>query len=294
MDKIKLPKIIAFEGPDCCGKTTQSRLLQKTFKNSIYVHFPRKDHKINEIYTKTINTLYNKDFIEFVKSGNEEAKQKLSNVIKNNIAINGYDKINFLQILRMSCNFEENFFTDFNNIEYTYNDIVLNVDQRDYQKNVSNLYKEIKNGNGIIILDRFNISGECYNLYIPNKIISKYLEPSDESYWDEIRMTMIGYQVDINRQIDSLLNNFDYRVIVFSQSKMLVEKALKDTKRDNDAYDTNNDISKFSKDFYETLIILGSPNLFIDTDYCMNKDINKELFLQNKCFDEITKFVMEM
>ena len=218
----------------------------------------------------------------------------MSNVIKNNIAINGYDKINFLQILRMSCNFEENFFTDFNNIEYTYNGNVFNVDQRDYQKNVSNLYKEIKNGNGIIILDRFNISGECYNLYIPNKIISKYLEPSDELYWDEIRMTMIGYQVDINRQIDSLLKNFDYRVIVFSQSKMLVEKALKDTKRDNDAYDTNNDISKFSKDFYETLIILGSPNLFIDTDYCMNKDINKELFLQNKCFNEITKFVMEI
>ena len=37
MDKTKLPKIIVFEGPDCCGKTTQSRLLQKTFKNSIYI-----------------------------------------------------------------------------------------------------------------------------------------------------------------------------------------------------------------------------------------------------------------
>lgn len=294
MDKIKLPKIIAFEGPDCCGKTTQSRLLQKSFKNSIYVHFPRKEHKVSEIYKKTIKTLYNKDFIEFVKSGNEEAKQELLNTIKDNIIINGDDKINFLQILRMSCNFENNFFTDFNNIEYTYNGDMLNFDQHDYQENIFNLYKEIKNGNGIIILDRFNISGDCYNRYIPNKIISKYLEPSDELYWITIQMAMTGYQVDVDRQIDSLLNDFDYRVIVFSQSKTLVEKALNDNRRDNDAYDTNNDISKFSKDFYESLIVSESRKLLIDTDYCMNKDINKELFSQNKCFDEITKFVMEM
>lgn len=33
-------KIIVFEGADCCGKSTQAKLLRDELLNSIYVHSP--------------------------------------------------------------------------------------------------------------------------------------------------------------------------------------------------------------------------------------------------------------
>ena len=58
-------RIIAIEGGDLAGKTTQAKLLAEKLDGlNIVIHFPRvnTNPKVKEVYNRTSSILYNMDF----------------------------------------------------------------------------------------------------------------------------------------------------------------------------------------------------------------------------------------
>lgn len=108
-------RIRIFEGPDCCGKTTQAEMFAKNYRNTILFHFPifedlgnDKDEfttnpEINpKLAIKNLNnSLYNDKLTE------DDLKLKHDEIItdiKNNIESNAYNKLKFLEFLEKFFN----------------------------------------------------------------------------------------------------------------------------------------------------------------------------------------------
>lgn len=171
-------RIIAIEGGDFTGKTTQAKLLAEKLDGlNIVIHFPRVNlnPNVKEVYNKTSNVLYNMDFwmkefkqlvdsefinYEFVKESN--IYQKILNVVCENVDINYIDKLLFIKDLH-------NLIT--NNVPIPYLASIAECVYENHEVNYSDtnnyLNDCIGNKKVNIILDRFMISGYLYNKCIP-------------------------------------------------------------------------------------------------------------------------------
>ena len=206
-------RIIAIEGGDFAGKTTQAKLLAEKLDGlNIVIHFPRVNlnPKVKEVYNKTSNVLYNMDFwmkefkplidgftYDYNFKKYESAKEsdtynKILSVVCENVDVNYIDKFLFIQDLHnlitkgitipylasiAECIYENHEVVPINN--YTDpNKIADTTDTNNY------LNDRIGNTKVNIILDRFLISGYVYNKCIPieflymieNKFISENTE----------------------------------------------------------------------------------------------------------------------
>lgn len=180
-------RIRIFEGPDCCGKTTQAEMFVKNYRNSILFHFPifedlgnDKDEfttnpKINpKLAIKNLNNnLYNDKLTEDdLKAKHDE----IATDIKNNIESNAYNKLKFLEFL-------ENFFDKRRSNKY----IIDSMNACHFGNCIKYLklnWETIENSNYInalidfrkravledsdetdlyIVFDRFFLSGRIYN-----------------------------------------------------------------------------------------------------------------------------------
>jgi len=184
-------RIIAIEGGDFTGKTTQAKLLAEKLDGlNIVIHFPivNLNPNVKHVYNKTSNILYNVDFwlkefkplvdgefinYEFVKES--YAFQKILNVVCENVNINYDDKLLFIKDLHnlitkgipipylasiAECIYENREIVPVNN--YTGPNLIANTtDTNNYLNDC------IGNKKVNIILDRFMISGYVYNKYIP-------------------------------------------------------------------------------------------------------------------------------
>ena len=294
MDTRNMPKMFIFEGPDCCGKTTQSRFLQKQFKNSIYIHFPRKNKEVSQVYVDTTATLYNKEFMEAVKTDTNK-RYMLMDVLKRNVTVNGDDKIDFLnyfvnKINNINVSGTLNFL-DLANFEFTVDGERVFYDTNGSSEKISWLLKNLDAPDTAIILDRFVISGKCYNEFIPVQMVSKYL--SDCSWASDVITNIETAQRIVDSKIFFLMNNFDCKTFIFGRSEILANKAAVDERRVNDAYDANNDIKVFSDKFFKETKISSSPGKLIslNTDLCMNDETNKKLFAEEKPYKVISDMV---
>lgn len=206
-----------FEGPDCCGKTTQANLLMDKMDNAILFHFPMlqlgtsqperfkkmfdNNPKVNvKLAIKNLNeTLYSDEYI----NSNETTLSKQSTIInhmKNNIYSNASNKMLFVLYLNkffnsectkfdLSNTFNLDLFDDIilrlrlNGEEITENKFEKLLEFR--EKNMFNI--ECKHKTFNIILDRFFISGRFYNLEMPlavykKKMCSKYSDQDSFVY----------------------------------------------------------------------------------------------------------------
>ena len=112
-----------FEGPDCCGKTTQANLLMDKMDNAILFHFPmlqlgtsqperfkkmfETNPKVNvKLAIKNLNeTLYSDEYI----NSNETTLTKQATIVthmKNNIYSNASNKMLFVLYLNKFLNSE--------------------------------------------------------------------------------------------------------------------------------------------------------------------------------------------
>ena len=184
-------RIIAIEGGDFTGKTTQAKLLAEKLDGlNIVIHFPRVnlDPNVKEVYNKTSNILYNVDFwlkefkplvvgdfINYESVKNSNVFHKIYNTVCENVDINYIDKFLFIKDLHnlitnnvpipylasiAECIYENHEIVPINN--YTGSNMIADTtDTNNYLNDC------IGNKKVNIILDRFMISGYVYNKCIP-------------------------------------------------------------------------------------------------------------------------------
>ena len=184
-------RIIAIEGGDFTGKTTQAKLLAEKLDGlNIVIHFPivNLNPNVKHVYNKTSNILYNVDFwlkefkplvdgdfinYESVKKSN--AFHKIYDTVCENVDINYIDKLLFIKDLHKlitnnvqipylasiaECIYENHEIVPINN--YTGPNMIADTtDTNNYLNDC------IGNKKVNIILDRFMISGYVYNKCIP-------------------------------------------------------------------------------------------------------------------------------
>lgn len=195
MKSAKDLRIIAIEGGDFTGKTTQAKLLAEKLDGlNIVIHFPRVNlnPNVKEVYNKTSNVLYNMDFwlkefkplvdgdfINYESVKNSNAFRKIHDNVCENVDINYIDKLLFIKDLHnlITNNVPIPYLADIAECIY-YNHEVVPInnysgpnmtpdtsDTNDY------LNECIGNKKVNIILDRFMISGYVYNKCIPIRFL---------------------------------------------------------------------------------------------------------------------------
>lgn len=184
-------RIIAIEGGDFTGKTTQAKLLAEKLDGlNIVIHFPRVNlnSNVKEVYNKTSNILYNVDFwlkefkplvdgdfINYESVKNSNVFHKIYDTVCENVDINYIDKLLFIKDLHnlitnnvpipylasiAECIYENHEIVPINN--YTGPNMIADTtDTNNYLNDC------IGNKKVNIILDRFMISGYVYNKCIP-------------------------------------------------------------------------------------------------------------------------------
>ena len=296
-----MKNVIIFEGPDCCGKTTQINKLAKKLKNCIVIHSPRKDSNTTKCFKLTTKTLYDKEFMaDLFQNFDDHKFAKLKSALKENLEINHNDRVHIIQQL--------------NNI---YNGLLMDFDftvKDDYRLYYEGEYLDTDRNHQIInskiiglldmfekhpddcyiILDRFHVSGYVYNYYIPIHVINEY----KNEYYHEISGKVIEAINDLEKNILDLqmksvfeINQrlLDYNIItfVFKSSEVIKNMYCKDD-REYDDYDNDNYIQKYSRLLYndETNKINDDPTskrtIIVDTD---------SLYYQTENIDSVDEFI---
>jgi len=231
-------RIRIFEGPDCCGKTTQAEMFAKNYRNTILFHFPifedlgnDKDKfttnpEINpKLAIKNLNnSLYNDKLTE------DDLKLKHDEIItdiKNNIESNAYNKLKFLEFLEKffdkrcsnkyikdsmnECNFNnciKYMKLDWETIENDdYIDALI-----DFRKHV--LFEDSDKGDLYIVFDRFFLSGRIYNYNAVSDIYKyKFKSIFNDTVCENIKKFETLYEEGEDKLLEKLTNivvNYNY------------------------------------------------------------------------------------
>lgn len=191
-----------FEGPDCCGKSTQADLLMSELDDCMLIHFPllkttkqsvdmaeffKKDPSSNvSLAIKNLNeTLYSD---EYIKSDIpiSDKNSTITNNMKNNIVSNGTNKFLFVTYLNEYINpeyTEEDLRNSYKYLDFDSIILRLRLHGKDitedkfealmtYRKEMI-FNPEFKEKLFTIVLDRFFVSGRFYNLEMPLAIYRK-------------------------------------------------------------------------------------------------------------------------
>lgn len=298
---------VILEGPDCCGKSTQSEklCLSKKFERVVYVHFPRVDvnEELKKLFSSTLQTIYDQDYMDTMVSEKDEYKfNLLSRILYDNIIINGNDKINFLKtmydnVVSKNNNSNNIFWKEFNSLKFYYKGVEVKYEETD---------KEFfKDGTRLtVVLDRFDISGYCYNLFIISNILKeKYLHSTFSYKIKDLYNKINDLQEAITINIEQYKDVFEacdctFRYIFFKPSKN-IEYIVNNGKRKQDGYDKCAELRKWAREFYsnnenlKNTHINHKNHIFIDTDETIERmHISGDFSNSAKViFSEIEKYV---
>lgn len=104
-DKFENVSVAVFEGPDCCGKSTQvDAFIDEAINDQSYdvifkVHFPfnsMRNEDLKNNYNDLVKTIYSDEFLNNIKPSDIG---KINDVVLNNININNLDKMVFLNTM---------------------------------------------------------------------------------------------------------------------------------------------------------------------------------------------------
>lgn len=202
--------MVVFEGPDCCGKTTQvSKFIEMVNKKTtnydvvMKIHFPFKTEPTDDLkknYKNLVKTIYSDEYMKSHLNVDE-----LRSILTENIKCNSRDKMKFLLVLKHMLN-GERFDIEYQlkgqpklsiedilknpNCETFFNGVKLNVDNDEELKILNNYFTTTDSPRVLFVFDRFIISGIIYNLFLPKEIIKTYfdLEATDHPITDELNM----------------------------------------------------------------------------------------------------------
>ena len=266
---------VVFEGPDCCGKSTQvDKFIEKIAKIDQYdviikLHFPFDSlgyDLLKNNYNDLVNTIYSK---EYMREINDLKLSELSRILLENIDLNHFDKMFVMRVLKNL------FFGLFNvvtksNFSITHNNEMTPI-QLIKNKNCEiwfNGYKIDKNNdievlrmyfertvkpNVLLVFDRFIISGMVYNLHLPSAISNNKLFEKITDSLSVAQMHHTESEIDIlNSIVPNVLNYeescFDDRInycnpkimwFVFKPSETIYKAFLNDKERKIEEYDIN-------------------------------------------------------
>ena len=207
-------KAVVFEGPDCCGKSTQvDGFIHESLKYQeneviIKIHFPfniNGDDKLKQNYNNLINTIYSENFFKDDPSYENAMNRnvKLYDVLKDNIMFNSEDKQTFIYVLSKLLTGEAvDIYTKYMNgklggasikelltnpnCEIWFNGNSIDTSSDEELKMVLNYFKSVEYPPKVLLVfDRFIMSGIIYNYLLPKKVFETYHSKGiigDETY----------------------------------------------------------------------------------------------------------------
>ena len=215
--------IVIMEGADCCGKTSQTRSLAKTLRNSIVIHHPtKKSIEKSNIIKLMHSVFYSNEWLEnlvnmldrsvldpqLFESVNDEMK-RMENIVRNNIHQNYEDQKHTLKMINMiynqDCITDDNEIYDFleDNCLCVYDGEILENGSSKFKPKVKELLKMFRTdpNETYILFDRFFISAECYNSYIVSERLKYIMEKLRESIFFKTN-DLAKYEEKYNREIN--------------------------------------------------------------------------------------------
>lgn len=195
--------IIIMEGADCCGKSSQTRTLAKTLKNSIIIHHPtKKSVEKSDTFKLMSSVIYNNEWLDEVVKKLDQSEvdsqlfsdvdaemKRMENIIRNNIHQNYEDQSNTLKMLnkiyRPDIDSDDNDIYEFleNNCQCVYNGELLENGSSRFKPKVKELIKKFRftPNEAYILFDRFFVSAECYNSFIVSERLKDIMSRLRES-----------------------------------------------------------------------------------------------------------------
>ena len=302
-DNFEYVSAVVFEGPDCCGKSTQvDKFIEKVAKSNqhdviIKIHFPF-DSLGNDLlknnYNALVNTIYSK---EYMREINDFKLSELSRILLENIDLNYFDKMLVMHVLEnlllgLFSVVTKRHFSITNNYEMTPIQLIKNKNceiwfngyKIDKSKDIEVLrmyFEQAEKPNVLLVFDRFIISGMVYNLHLPSAISNNKIFKKITDSLSVAQMHHTESEIDIlNSVVPNVLNYeescFDEKInycnpkilwFVFKPSETIYKAFLNDKKRKVEEYDTNDILRSTVNDIY--------------TDIASNKNESKFL-LSNK------------
>lgn len=249
--KFENVSVAVFEGPDCCGKSTQvdafinEAVRDQSFDVIFKVHFPFNslgDDKLKNNYDNLVKTIYSDDYLKNITLSDI---LKINDVVLNNININHLDKMVFLNTMSSMIHGHHDIDTElvYENGSLSMKNLIMNKNC-DVWFNGNKLYKqdeEIKMLNEyfkttpspkvLLVFDRFIISGIIYNYYLPYSILkNKILDNNTGKYDDKLKQHIkvileSAYIYQSRNTMDEIdeMNNITSNILNFEE-KCFVEK----------------------------------------------------------------------
>ena len=202
-DKLINVRAVVFEGPDCCGKSTQvnsfinTRLSHLDNDVIIKIHFPFNitgDNKLKTNYNDLVNTIYSENFFKNDDTKSYENNMtkglKLYDVLRNNIIVNSSDKQVFLFVLakllygNATDIYKKHMYGNNGasikdllsnpNCQIWFNNNLINTNYDEELKMVLEYFKTTNYPSVLLVFDRFIMSGIIYNYLLPRKVLRTY------------------------------------------------------------------------------------------------------------------------
>lgn len=302
IEKFEHVSAVVFEGPDCCGKSTQvDKFIEKAAKSDqhdviIKIHFPFDslgNNLLKNNYNTLINTIYSK---EYMKEINDEKLSELRKILLENIDLNHVDKMLFIQVLKnlifgLFDVVSKSYFSFTHNYEMTPIQLIKNknceiwfngykIDKNNDIEVLRMYFEQTEKPNVLLVFDRFIISGMVYNLHLPSAISDNKLF---EKITDSLSVTQMHHtesEIDIlNSVVTNVLNYeesfFDERInycdpkiiwFVFKPSETIYKAFLNDKERKVEEYDSNDILRSIVNNIYTDIASNKNESSFLLTN----------------------------
>lgn len=301
-EKFENVSTVIFEGPDCCGKSTQvDKFIEKAAKSDqhdviIKIHFPFDslgNNLLKNNYYKLVNTIYSKEYMQEI---NDEKLSELRKILIENIDLNHIDKMLFIQVLKnlifglfnvvTKSHFLITHIYEMTPIQLIKNkncEIWFNGYKIDKSKDIEVLrmyFEQTKKPNVLLVFDRFIISGMVYNLHLPSSMSNNKLF---EKITDSLSVAQIHHtesEIDILNSIvsnvlnyeeswfDDIINYCNPKILwfVFKPSETIYKAFLNDKERKVEEYDTNDILRSTVNDIYTDIASNKNKSKFLLTN----------------------------
>ena len=206
-DKFENISVAVFEGPDCCGKSTQvdafinEAVLDQSYDVIFKVHFPFNSiggDKLKDNYNDLVNTIYSDEFLNNIKPSDIG---KINDVVLRNIDINHMDKMTFLNTMSYIIRGRRDIDTKVicKNNSLSMKDLIMNKNcdvwfngkklykQDEEIKMLREYFKMMPSPKVLLVFDRFIISGIIYNYYLPYSILKNKILDDNSGKYDDMK-----------------------------------------------------------------------------------------------------------
>jgi thymidylate kinase len=295
-------RFVVFEGPDCCGKTTQAKEIAKRLGNNsnraIYIHMPRVYKKeLSSNFTNITNTICDKGFMENLFDNDNYCLKLLERILNENIDSNANDQIELLNQVEKLTSKKLSDFYEFANTcmlnpkSYAcyYKDKKLDMSTSD-RDTLGEFYKDLTS-DLYLIVDRFDFSGECYNGYVMHQMLNEYAANENEES-NKRALYDLGFKITMRersrlnaistRKTELTAKGIYFQYIFFDSSHVIEQKVL-ENKRDLSSYDIDRQINKYSRFYYKNVIdIINDDNNIMPNSISISSDANYDYKLTDK------------